>query len=319
MRLIDDVLKYRSVAITGTAKNTGKTECLNYILRNIPSEVTVATTSIGVDGEGIDAVTNTSKPEVYLKKGMYFATSETHYRDRKITSEIVGLSTFSSSLGRFVTGKAISDGKLKLSGPSSMADLRAWMLKAGQYPIDFFLIDGAASRLSSATPLVTDAFILCTGAAACPRIKTLIQKTEYLVKLSLLSEADEEELLQSQRISAFIEERTLFPLSKQCFTVTGALTDKLINMFLRQKMDGITLIVKDFTKVFVSMDVFRRFLEKGGKIAVEKSANLIAVCINPASPYGFKMDSGYLRTEIASRVNVPVFDIFVSDEVQGFC
>jgi hypothetical protein len=315
MRLVDEVLKYRSVSITGTAKNTGKTECLNYILRNIPSEVTVATTSIGVDGEGIDAVTNTSKPEVYLKKGTYFATSETHYRERRITSEIIGLSASSSSLGRYVTGKTISDGKLKLSGPSSIADLGAWMQKAKLFPIDLFLIDGAASRLSSATPFVTDAFILCTGAAACSRIETLIQQTEYLVSLSSLCEANEEELQRSQRISAFTEEKDIFPLSKHCYNVTGALTDKLVNMFLRQKMGGITLIVKDFTKVFVARDVYRRFIEKGGRIAVEKSAKLIAICINPTSPYGLNMESGDLRTKLASRVNVPVFDLFVSDEV----
>lgn len=315
MRLVDEVLKYRSASITGTAKNTGKTECLNYILRNIPSEVTVATTSIGVDGESTDAVTNTSKPEVYLKKGMYFATSETHYRERKITSEIVGLSSASSSLGRYVTGKAISEGKLKLSGPSSIADLGAWMQKAKQYPIDIFLIDGAASRLSSATPFAIEAFILCTGVAACPRVETLIQQTEYLVTLSLLSEADEEELRQSQSISAFTEETDIFPLSKKCYSVTGALTDKLVNMFLRQKMGGITLIVKDFTKVFVSMDVYRNFLKEGGRIAVEKSAKLVAVCINPTSPYGLKMDSENLRTKLASIVNVPVLDLFVSDEV----
>lgn len=315
MRLVDEVMKYRSVAIVGTAKNTGKTECLNYILSSIPSEVTVATTSIGVDGEGIDAVTNTSKPEVNLRKGMYFATSEAHYRERKIMSEIVGLSSTSSSLGRYVTGKAISEGKLKLSGPSSIADLGAWISETRQYPIDLFLIDGAASRLSSATPFVTDAFILCTGAAACPRIETLIQQTEYLVALSLLSEVDEEELQHNQSISAFTEEKDIFPLNKHCYSVTGALTDKLVNMFLRQKTGSITLIVKDFTKVFVSMDVYRRFLEKGGRIAVEKVAKLVAVCINPTSPYGLKMDSGYLRTELASRVNVPVFDLFVSDEV----
>ena len=319
MKLVDEVIKYRSVSITGTAKNTGKTECLNYILRNIPSEVTVATTSIGVDGESIDAVTNTSKPEVYLKKGMYFVTSETHYRKRKITSEILGLSSASSSLGRYVTGKAISDGKLKLSGPSSISDLGAWMQKTKQYPIDFFLIDGAASRLSSATPFVTEAFILCTGAAACPSVESLLQQTEYIVTLSLLSEASEEELLQSQSISAFTETKDIFPLKKKCLTVTGALTDKLVNILLSQKIDGITLIVNDFTKVFVTMDVYRHFLKKGGRIVVEKSAKLVAVCINPTSPYGRKMDSGYLRSELASCVNVPVLDLFVSDEVETFC
>lgn len=318
MRLVDEVLKYKRVSITGTAKNTGKTECLNYILRNIPSDVTVATTSIGVDGESIDAVTNTSKPEVYLKKGMYFTTSEFHYRERKISSEIVGLSAISSSLGMFITGKTISEGKIKLSGPSSIVHLGEWMQYAGQYPIDLFLVDGAASRLSLASPFISDAFILCTGAAACPGIETLIQQVDYLVTLSLLCEANAEELEQSKSISAFTEEKDIFPLKKKCYIVTGALTDKLLNLFLRQKTSAITLIVKDFTKVFVSMDIYKHFLKNGGKIVVEKSAKLIAICVNPTSPYGTKMDSKCLRTGLASRVNVPVLDLFVCDEVKGF-
>lgn len=33
MGFVDDISDYRSLAIVGLEKNTGKTECLNYILR----------------------------------------------------------------------------------------------------------------------------------------------------------------------------------------------------------------------------------------------------------------------------------------------
>lgn len=319
MTLISEVIKYKKVSIVGTAKNTGKTECLNYILRNIPSETTLATTSIGVDGETTDAVTHTSKPEVCLKEGMYFATSETHYRERQMVSEIVDLSTTSSSLGRYVTAKVICDGKIKLSGPSSTIELGEWMQKESHYPIDVFLIDGAASRLSSATPFLTDAFVLCTGAAAYRRVDTLIEQTEYLVALSQLEKVKRDELEQSHEISAFVEEKDLFPLKNKYYVVLGALTDRLMNIFLRQKMNGVTLVVTDFTKVFVTLEVYNRFLKKGGRLAVKKTANLIAICINPTSPYGYSMDSSYIRTAISSKVNVPVLDLFVSDEVESIC
>ena len=32
---IEEILKYNSIAIVGLAKNAGKTECLNYILRKV--------------------------------------------------------------------------------------------------------------------------------------------------------------------------------------------------------------------------------------------------------------------------------------------
>ena len=35
MGFVDDISDYRSLAIVGLEKNTGKTECLNYILRRI--------------------------------------------------------------------------------------------------------------------------------------------------------------------------------------------------------------------------------------------------------------------------------------------
>ena len=58
MTLIDDIVKSHSVSVVGMEKNTGKTECLNYIIKNLPLEgLTVAVTSIGVDGETTDIVT----------------------------------------------------------------------------------------------------------------------------------------------------------------------------------------------------------------------------------------------------------------------
>ena len=53
MGFVDDISDYRSLAIVGLEKNTGKTECLNYILRRIKDSADrFALTSIGIDGEG---------------------------------------------------------------------------------------------------------------------------------------------------------------------------------------------------------------------------------------------------------------------------
>ena len=48
MGFVDDISDYRSLAIVGLEKNTGKTECLNYILRRIKDSADrFALTSIG--------------------------------------------------------------------------------------------------------------------------------------------------------------------------------------------------------------------------------------------------------------------------------
>ena len=36
MHIIDDILQYQSLSIVGMEKNTGKTECLKYVLERLP-------------------------------------------------------------------------------------------------------------------------------------------------------------------------------------------------------------------------------------------------------------------------------------------
>ena len=124
MSFIDEILKYDSLSIVGLQKNTGKTESLKYVLARLPlDEKKVAVTSIGIDGETTDQVTRTQKPEIVLREGMYFGTSEAHYRLRRLVSELVDVSDESTSLGRVVTARALTQGKILLSGPSSTLGL----------------------------------------------------------------------------------------------------------------------------------------------------------------------------------------------------
>ena len=135
----------------GLEKNTGKTECLKYVLNHLPvDKKRIAVTSIGIDGENTDQVTQTQKPEIVLKQGMFFGTSEVHYRQRRLLSELIDVSDENTSLGRVVTAQALTSGKILLSGPSSSAGLKRWMREMQRFGIDLVIIDGALSRLSSA-------------------------------------------------------------------------------------------------------------------------------------------------------------------------
>ncbi len=126
MPFIDDVLTYKSLSIVGLEKNTGKTECLNYVLGRLKDmDKRIALTSIGIDGESRDIVTNTQKPEIRIYKGMFFISAEKHYLQRQITSEILDVSNIHTSLGRLVIAKSISSDKVLLSGPPDTHCLKA--------------------------------------------------------------------------------------------------------------------------------------------------------------------------------------------------
>ncbi|MGI6719086.1 MAG: hypothetical protein ACOX4D_08165 [Bacteroidales bacterium] len=192
MPFIDDILKYKSLSIVGLEKNTGKTECLNYILKNInKDEHNIAVTSIGIDGESIDQVTQTKKPEITIYENMYFVTSEKHYKQKKITSEIIDVTDFNTSLGRLVIAKAKDDGKVMISGPADTSSTKKLInLLSDNYNINLTIVDGALSRLSPSSPAVTEAMILSTGAAVSLNLNSLITQTKFITDLINISSID---------------------------------------------------------------------------------------------------------------------------------
>ncbi|MBF0976909.1 MAG: hypothetical protein HXK55_05920, partial [Bacteroidetes bacterium] len=117
MNLINKILQYRSISIVGLEKNTGKTETLNFIIRRVKDcGKTIAVTSIGIDGETVDAVTRTSKPEIRIYRGMIFNTAEQYFLKKRFSAEILDISDEYTILGRLVTAKALGNGRMLLSG-----------------------------------------------------------------------------------------------------------------------------------------------------------------------------------------------------------
>ena len=334
---IDDILRYDSLSIVGLEKNTGKTECLKYVLDRLPVEAKrIAVTSIGIDGETVDQVTRTQKPEIVLRQGMYFGTSEMHYRQRRLVSELIDVSDESTSLGRVVTAKALTDGKILLSGPSSASSLRRWMGEMQQrFAIDLVVIDGALSRMSSASPAVSQSMILATGAAYSANMATLVSKTAHvvdLVNLELTTEANIARLMPLEKGLWFIDKDgnlngldAVTSLSKDihfdgmddCRTlyVAGALVDGFLEKVRKNKtLKQVELVVRDFTKIFVTPQQFRLFLKAGGRISVLQKSKLIAVTVNPTSPSGYVLDSDTLCGRLSEAIQLPVYDLLKNNK-----
>ncbi len=332
MPFINDILSYDSLSIVGLEKNVGKTECLNYILSRLPlHQKTVAVTSIGIDGENKDQVTATHKPEIYLRPGMYFSTAESHYNERKLVSELVEITNERSSLGRIVTGKVIVGGKAIISGPSSGLSLRRWVAGIKQHGVDLTIIDGAISRLSSASPAISKAMVLSTGAAYSSNINTLVHKTKFVVEMIALPKledtsreilcniesgvwgVDNNDNIVDFKLSSALALNTLktdITKDMKIIYTMGALTDKLLNLVADSKnIKNVTLVVKDFTKIFVTENAYRTFCSRGGRIKVLQKSKLIAVCVNPTAPNGYILDSDTLCKQLEEALKLPVYDI----------
>ena len=153
MPFVENIRRYRSLSIVGLEKNTGKTVYLNYLLRRLDElHVSTAVTSIGVDGEQVDAVFATAKPEIRLYEGMQFVTSEQHYLKRQLVSRILAVDERRTALGRLVTAETLVPGKILLSGAATTAVLRQQIAQARDRGVELTVVDGALSRLSLASP-----------------------------------------------------------------------------------------------------------------------------------------------------------------------
>jgi len=333
---IDDILRYDSLSIVGLEKNTGKTECLKYVLDRLPVQSKrIAVTSIGIDGETIDQVTRTQKPEIVLREGMYFGTSEMHYRQRRLVSELIDVSDENTSLGRVVTARALTGGKILLSGPSSASSLKRWMDEMHRSGIELVVIDGALSRMSSASPAVSQSMILATGAAYSANMNTLVSKTAHvveLVNLDLTSDENIKKLMPLDKGVWFIDKQgrlkgldAVTSLSRDihfegmedCETlyVAGALVDGFLEKVRKNKsLKQTELVVRDFTKVFVSPQQFRLFLKGGGRLHVLQRSKLLAVTVNPTSPSGYVLDSDTLCGRLSEAIGLPVYDLLKNNQ-----
>ena len=331
MPFVENILQYSSVAFVGMDKNSGKTEAMNYFLQKASKyNKTIALTSIGIDGEQKDQVTFTAKPEITIYQGDIFLTCEAFYHKREIVSEIIDLSNDTTALGRLVTARALNEGKVMLAGPADTINLKCHIDRLNKIGADIVVVDGALSRLSIASPTITQSLVLSTGAVVSHLIDDIVKKTAYQVELIRIGDCQtgfvhemnnskrgiynltEEGLVDTNIDSVFTiknNKSELFETSKRIF-FTGAINDAVVEFFTLQKFVAeIEIIVRDFTKVFVTPKVLAAFKRRGGKISVVNNSKLVAVCVNPISPLGYKLSSEDLCDKLSQAIGQSVYDV----------
>lgn len=330
MPFIEDILKYKSISFVGMEKNAGKTQTLNYVLSRLRTfSKTIALTSIGVDGETLDIVTNTSKPEIEIYPNTTFITSQALYPQREIVSAIEEVSNQTTALGRLIQAKAITQGKILLAGPSDTISLKKLIEKL-EKNIDLILIDGALSRKTFGSPSITQAMILSTGASLSASLNVVVKKTKFIYQMTQLPQYEGKFAEQLQQIEngiyAITEEGIkdleipslmmidkykdkIFACGKKLF-VAGALNDKFIQFLKIQKNpQEIEIIIKDFTKIFSNEDNTLQYLSKGGKIKVLDKANLIAITANPISPTGYHFNNEEMLDALRKEIPINIYNV----------
>ncbi len=339
--LLGAIKKYKVISIIGLSKNVSKTTSLNHIINLLRDNHTIGVTSIGRDGEPYDAITELPKPKIIVEEGTIFATAEDSLKNSDIEAELIKGTDFTTPLGIINIYKAKNEGYVELAGPSMNKQLKNLcndMLKIG---CDVIFIDGAFDRRSFATPLISDATILSTGASVSRNMEKVVDLTSHIYDLFSLEIVKDgkirkisKDILLTVQVGIIndnysinkLEEPTALGSSKLIFNqitkdskylvIKGAITDSILNEYIiNKKVRDLTLITTDPTKLFISKQIFYKFIKKGGHLKVLDRINLIAITVNHTSPLGYEFENNQFMRLLQEKINVPIFNLGPCDNL----
>lgn len=154
-----------AVSIVGTAKNVGKTTALNWLVERLAPQGPLGLTSVGRDGEDLDAVTDLPKPRIRPPVGTLLATAEASARRATAPLSLVRKTDLHTGLGAVGIYRVTGAGAVELAGPVSVDGARSALEALHAAGAGRVLVDGAIDRRASASPRLADTVLLATGLA----------------------------------------------------------------------------------------------------------------------------------------------------------
>jgi len=177
----------------GLAKNTGKTETLTVLLRELErAGRVVGVTSVGRDGEEHDVIdARIAKPPVRLRAGSLVASTDELLRASALAHEQLERTDVRTPLGRVLIARVIEPGAVEVAGPSAAAQVREVCDAMLAYGAEQVLIDGAIDRRAASSPEVSDGLVMATGAVLSQELEEVVARTRDAVALARLQLAEE--------------------------------------------------------------------------------------------------------------------------------
>lgn len=323
--LIDGI---NTLSVIGMCKNAGKTTVLNSLIHCCEDAGEIlGLTSVGRDGERSDLVTNTKKPEIFIRGGAVIATAETLLEYCDISREILWTSGIHTPLGEIVIVRARSSGYVQLGGASMTEQTAVIRDELFEFGVDRVIIDGAISRKSLATPDLCEAAVLCTGASYNINMRVTASDTAYIAGLFGLPQfshipqlCNRYTVMCEGEISACGEFSDVMPVLKigECsaMIIKGGVTDNIAKEVLSASrfIKGVAIVAEDASRLLLSESMFDRLVRCGARIYVLRRAGLLAVAVNPFSAYGVHYERDAFKEAVAEElalrnVDIPVLNI----------
>jgi hypothetical protein len=311
----------RRLALVGLAKNTGKTETLAALLREIAERGSrVGVTSVGRDGEEHDVIdARIDKPRILLQAGDLVASTAALVRASGVAHERLARTGVRTPLGEVVIARLFERGAIEVAGPSAAADVREVSDAMLELGVEQVLIDGAIDRRAASSPAVADGLVMATGAILAADIDRVVAVTRDAVDLVRLPRASGDGVSLHGRLVLNAEPAEIATLLHEhphadTFLVEGALGERFLEGLLacRRERAGreLRIVAADPTRVFLSHRGPSWYERQGIAIGVLRTIDLRAITVNPVAPQSHRFESRALRELIAAAVpDVPVLDV----------
>jgi hypothetical protein len=317
------------LSLIGLAKNVGKTTATNHLLGTLLSErlyeaSELALTSLGLDGEAIDAMTGLPKPRYVPQDGLLVATTAGLLQQAESEGarfERLHQLPGRTALGPVILARVKQPGRVVIAGPTLLRDLRSTLDQFRTSGAKLGIVDGAINRLGAAAPTITDACILCAGASVAATPELAARRTADVFKRLMTPQSahsDAYMLLQTHaRLWCFSpnrpesepisfsgsgepehEARWIVELIHKelegglvCFlhgALTGEFTQALLDQLSRrstgQTLQQAELVVEDATKIFCHQGTLSRLAARGLTVCVARVVRVLAITMNPYTP-----------------------------------
>lgn len=329
--------RYKTVSIVGMAKNAGKTVVLNNLIQGSMEEgIRLAITSTGRDGEPLDIVTSTPKPLIYMPQNTLIATASSSIAKGDCVIEIMESTGISTALGEIMIGRSRTPGHVEIAGPDSNSGIKDIISRLQEHGCNLVLVDGAINRIASASPAITEACILATGAVLSRTMDKVVEETLHRVALLSLEKVDEElktlihHAMDNSPISIIDKSSNVFNIDiktalgsgkiiaqhideeSRLIVIRGSLTKSTVEDMLGtiRRYKDLQIIVQDGTKIFIEPKDWQLFIRAGLKTRVLEPIKVVAVTINPYSPEGYYFDRRDFLQKMQSHLSpIEVYDV----------
>lgn len=337
------------IGVVGTAKNTGKTTTLSYLIHHAERRgFRIGITGIGYDGEELDNITFLPKPRLHLPSNTIVTTSEHCLSISTAKYDVLERTGIVTALGEVLILRITQPGLVVVAGPNRKSTLATVAGKMKNIGVDILFIDGSLNRL--APMAIANKIIFTTGAARNIDISMLAEEMKTIERAFSFKASSHK--LPTSRSIALLEKNKTSTLALTSLldkddvsAVLENLTDKseyvyipgLISASAMQSLmerlpktlpemilaDPFTLLLAGESLVVFSL--IESFEKKKIRISFASKPRLTAITINPfyPKPTGTAFAAAYVdKNEMMSRmreaIRTPLFNVKEEDSDKLF-